>query len=88
MSNMSAAQLARMNAALDKPFVTDSINTTYREALADGTIAYGRIRDIGEGKRKYGVVLASDLLEDPYYSPYFDAPKFVVDNCPNIITNF
>lgn len=88
MSNMTAAHAARIETALNKSFVTDTVNTTYRQAIADGTIAYGRIREFSNGKRTYGVVLAEDLTDDPFYSSFYDAPKLVVDSCPRIVTNF
>lgn len=86
MSNITAAQVARQSAALAKPFYTDTLNTTYGAAIADGTIAYGRIRTFSDGKRTYGVVLASDVTETgPANAPFYDAPKYVVDACPLIV---
>lgn len=86
--SMTAAHAARMEAALDKPFVTADHNTTYREALVSGLIVAGRIRTMPDGKRKYGVILAEQAIPDNlYYSPFFDAPKLIVDNCTVIATN-
>lgn len=86
--SLTAALSARIEAALDKPFRTEDHNTTYREALASGLIVAGRIREFSTGKRTYGVILASDFKAgDPFYSSFYDAPKLVVDQCPQIVTN-
>lgn len=86
--SLTAAHAARIEAALDKPFRTDDHNTTYREALASGLIVAGRIREFSTGKRTYGVILADDFkADDPFYSSFYDAPKLVVDQCPQIVTN-
>ena len=88
MASMTAAHAARLEAALDKPFRTGDHITTYREALASGLIVAGMVREFSTGKRTYGVILADDYrTEDPFYSPFYDAPKLVVDNCPRIVTN-
>lgn len=88
MASMTAAHAARLEAALDKPFRTDDHDTTYREALASGLIVAGRIREFSTGKRTYGVILADDYrADDPFYSPFYDAPKLIVDQCQQIVTN-
>ena len=67
--SLTAANAARVEAALDKPFRTDDHNTTYREALASGLIVAGRVREFSSGKRTYGVILADDFkADDPFYS--------------------
>lgn len=86
--SLSAANAARIEAALNKPFTTADHNTTYREALASGIIVAGRVREFSTGKRSYGVILAEDFKSaDPFYSPFYDAPKLIVDQCPRIVTN-
>lgn len=86
--SLSAANAARIEAALDKSFRPEDHNTTYREALASGLIIAGRIREFSTGKRTYGVILADDFkADDPFYSSFYDAPKLVVDQCPRIVTN-
>lgn len=88
MASMTAAHAARLETALDKPFVTADHNTSYREALASGLIVAGRIREFSTGKRTYGVILAEDYNADnPFSSPFYDAPKLIVDQCPRVVTN-
>ena len=84
--SLTAAQAARAAAALAKPFYTDELNTTFGDAIADGTIAYGRVRTFSDGRRTYGVILASDVTDNgPENAPFYDAPKLVVDACPLIV---
>lgn len=85
MNNITAAQDARRNVALDKPFYTDTLSTTWREAIDSGVIAYGRVRTFSTGKRTYGVILADDIMDSAETASFYDAPKYVVDACPAIV---
>lgn len=89
--SLSAANAARIEAILDQPFLTDTLNTTYRELIDDNLIAYGRIGSNGK-RNSYGIVLRSSVeehydmdsnhatyAEAIYYVPFFDAPKLLVD---------
>lgn len=94
--SLSAANAARIETILDQPFMTDSLNTTYRELINDNLIAYGRIG--ANGKRNtYGIVLRSSVdehydmdsnhasyAEAIHYVPFFDAPKLLVDYLRNV----
>ena len=90
MASLTAANAARLDAILDRPILTENINSTLRAMIEDDLIAYGRIRTRA-GKREYGFILreyaeAAHLSDrhDSYaealaYAPFYDAPKMLVD---------
>ena len=90
MATLTAANAARLDAILDRPFHTEDVNSTLRQMIEDDLIAYGRIRTRA-GKQEYGFILREDAeaahlsdRHDSYaealaYTPFYYTPKMLVD---------